>query len=186
MNGSWLIVSAMVVFLAIIAVLFFSLSFYKKLHKANVRRLEQLEKERLYVESVLDSEQNEQVNLLLRHRASLISRLIAAEISGDSEINQSVMTEIGSLIAERDEFMRQNRVLIERWQPDLVARLRDNGLNEEEIEICCLYAMGLNGKTIQQYTQDSRHYQNVGLIRKKLGLGEHDKNIDGYIKSLMK
>ncbi len=53
-----------------------------------------------------------------------------------------------------------------------------------KLEICCLYALGLNGKTIQQYTGDSRHYQNVGIIRKKLGLGEHDKNIDGYIKSL--
>ena len=82
--------------------------------------------------------------------------------------------------------MRQNRMLYERWQPDMIARLRVCGLTDEEIEICCLYAMGLNGKTIQQYTQDGRHYQNVGLIRKKLGLGEHDKNIDGYIKSLIK
>ena len=30
------------------------------------------------------------------------------------------------------------------------------------------------------------YFQNVGLIRKKLGLGEHDRNIDGYIRSLLK
>lgn len=64
------------------------------------------------------------------------------------------------------------------------ARKRQVVLTGEELEICCLYALGLNGKTIQQYTGDSRHYQNVGIIRKKLGLGEHDKNINGYINSL--
>ncbi len=67
-----------------------------------------------------------------------------------------------------------------------MARLCECGLSDREVEICCLYALGLNGKTIQQYTRDGRHFQNVGLIRKKLGLGEHDRNIDGYIRSLLK
>jgi len=129
---------------------------------------------------------DEQLAALLRHRASLISRLMVAEISDDAGMNDSVMEEIGRMVAEKDEFMRQNRLLFDRWQPEMIAHFRSCGLDDAEIEVCCLYAMGLNGKTIQQYTRDGRHYQNVGLIRKKLGLGEHDKNIDGYIRSLMK
>jgi len=82
--------------------------------------------------------------------------------------------------------MERTRQIYESWQPDMIAHMRACKLNDREIEICCLYALGLNGKTIQRYTRDGRHYQNVGLIRKKLGLGEHDKNIDGYIRSLMK
>ena len=71
-------------------------------------------------------------------------------------------------------------------QPLMMERFRESGLTDREVEICCLYALGLNGKTIQQYTRDGRHFQNVSLIRKKLGLGEHDKNIDGFIRSLQR
>ena len=89
-------------------------------------------------------------------------------------------------VADPAEFMRQIRLIYGRMQPVLMARLEEGGLTEREIEICCLYALGLNGKTIQQYTHDGRHFQNVSVIRRKLGLGEHDKNIDGFIRSLLK
>lgn len=186
MSGIWIIVTAIGVLLAIILSQWFFLARFERRHKLSLQRLKLLEEERLYMESILDKSRDGAANELLRHRASLISRLLAAEISGDSTENDSVMEEIGALVEERDEFMRQNRILYERWQPLMIAHLRDSGLTDEEIEVCCLYAMGLNGKAIQQYTQDGRHYQNIGLIRKKLGLGEHDKNIDGYIKSLLK
>jgi hypothetical protein len=186
MSGFWIAFTAIGVMVAIILSQWFFLARFRRRHKLGVERMMLLEEERKYMESVLDKSRDGAANELLRHRASLISRLLAAEISGDSTENDSVMEEIGALVENRDEFMRQNRILYERWQPLMIAHLRDSGLTDEEIEICCLYAMGLNGKAIQQYTQDGRHYQNVGLIRKKLGLGEHDKNIDGYIKSLLK
>ena len=186
MSGVWIAVTAIGVMLVIILSQWFFLARFERRHKSSLQRLKLLEEERLYMESVLAKAKDGASNELLRHRASLISRLLAAEIAGDSQENDSVMEEIGVLVGEREEFMRQNRILYERWQPQLITHLRDCGLTDEEIEVCCLYAMGLNGKTIQQYTRDGRHYQNVGLIRKKLGLGEHDKNIDGYIKSLLK
>lgn len=186
MDGVWIAAIAAGVLVAIILSQWFFLVRYKKRNRTNLERMESLEKEHRYMESVLETNRDAKVNAILRNRASLISRLIAAEISGDTEVNESVMEEIGTLVSEREEFMRQNRMLYERWQPDMIERLRACGLTDEEIEVCCLYAMGLNGKTIQQYTQDGRHYQNVGLIRKKQGLGEHDKNIDGYIKSLIR
>ena len=186
MSEAWIVVTAVGVMLVVILSQWFFLARYERRHRLSIQRQRLLEEERLYMESILDKSRDEATNALLRHRASLISRLLAAEISGDTEVNDSVMEEIGVMVGDREEFMRQNRLLYERWQPLMTTHLRECGLTDDEIEICCLYAMGLNGKTIQQYTQDGRHYQNVGIIRKKLGLGEHDKNIDGYIKSLLK
>ena len=186
MSWVWIALTALGVLVAIILSQWYFLARYERRHQSSQQQLKSLEVERRYLESILDKAKDEPVKELLRHRASLIGRLLVAEISGDSEVNDSVMNEIGALVAEREEFMRQNRLLYERWQPEMVERLRASGLTDEEVEVCCLYALGLNGKTIQQYTQDGRHYQNVGLIRRKLGLGEHDKNIDGFIKSLLK
>ena len=148
-------------------------------------KLRSLENEKKVLDEVLLlNSEDEQSQGLIRHRASLIGRMLVAGVTGDQAGSHAVLDEIDKLVSDRTEFMRQTRLLYERWQPDMMARLHECGLTDEELEICCLYALGLNGKTIQQYTGDSRHYQNVGIIRKKLGLGEHDKNIDGYIKSL--
>ena len=148
-------------------------------------KLASLENEKKVLDEVLLlNPEDEQAQGLIKHRASLIGRMLVAGVTGDSERSHAVLDEIDKLVSDRSEFMRQTRLLYESWQPGMMARLHECGLTDEELEICCLYALGLNGKTIQQYTGDSRHYQNVGLIRKKLGLGEHDKNINGYINSL--
>lgn len=141
MDGVWIAAIAAGVLVAIILSQWFFLVRYKKRNRTNLERMESLEKEHRYMESILETNRDAKVNAILRHRASLISRLIAAEISGDTEVNESVIEEIGTLVSEREEFMRQNRMLYERWQPDMIERLRACGLTDEEIEVCCLYAM---------------------------------------------
>jgi len=150
------------------------------------RLISTLESERPALAEMIRTVQDDETRRLIRNRSELIERMFAAAVSGDPERSNAVLEEIEQLVGERPEFMRQTRMIYERLQPRMVAHLRERGLTNEEIEICCLYALGLNGKAIQNYTRDGRHYQNVGLIRKKLGLGEHDKNIDGFIRSLMK
>jgi len=187
MEWYWIVLTLFGVMLVIILCQWHFLVRYKKRHRSNTERLNLLEEERQRKEASKDEAQtDDQVEDLLRHRAQLIARLLVAEISGDSGQNESVMDELGSIVTEREEFIRQNRLLYERWQPNVISHLRACGLTDDEVGLCCLYALGLNGKAIQQYTRDGRHYQKVGAIRKKLGLGEHDRNIDGYIKSLMK
>lgn len=158
---------------------------FKRMHRTTLSQLGSMELELKRLKQAVVSPDENRVQELLRHRASLLGRLMIGEINGDGSYNDAVLEEVSLLVQDRDAFMRENRLLFERWQPGMVRQLREAGLDEREIEICCLYALGLNGKEIQQYTGDGRHYQNVGLIRKKFGLGEHDKNIDGYIKSLM-
>ena len=148
--------------------------------------LSSLERERPALAEMIRYVEDDEARQLIRHRSDLIERLLAAAITGDPARNNAVFEEVDRLVGEPAEFMRQTRLIYERLQPIIIARLRESGLTDEEIEVCCLYALGLNGKSIQQYTRDGRHYQNVGIIRKKLGLGEHDKNIDGYIRSLLR
>ena len=147
--------------------------------------LASIEKDRPALAELIRND-DEETRQFLHARSEMVTRLLAAAVSGDSERSDAVLEEVGRLVAQRAEFMRQTRMIYERLQPHMIAHLRECGLDDEEVEICCLYALGLNGKAIRQYTGDGRHYQNVGLIRKKLGLGEHDRNIDAYIRSLMR
>lgn len=152
-------------------------------HDAMIASLEQ---ERPALALMIHSLEDDEARQLIRQRSELIERMLAAAVSGDPGRSNAVLDEVDRLVGDKEEFMRQTRLIYERLQPWMITRLRECGLTDEEIEVCCLYALGLNGKTIQRYTRDGRHYQNVGLIRKKLGLGEHDKNIDGYIRSLLR
>lgn len=186
MSWFWIVGIVAGVMLIIILSQWLFIVWFKRMHRSTLSQLRTLEAELRNLKQIVGMADDKQVQDLLRHRASLLSRLMIGEIAGDGRENDSVMEEIEKLVAGRDEFMYQNRLLYERWQPKMILHLREAGLDDREVEICCLYALGLNGKTIQQYTRDGRHYQNVGLIRRKLGLNEHDKNIDGYIKSLIR
>ena len=145
-----------------------------------------LERERPTLALMARHLEEDETHQLIRYRYNLMRRILAAEVAGDSGRIDEILEEIDALVADRDEFLRQTRLVYERLQPQMTENLRGNGLTDRQVEICCLYALGLNGKTIQQYTRDGRHFQHVGHIRKKLGLGEHDRNIDGYIRSLLK
>jgi hypothetical protein len=180
----WIAVLVMMILVIILQRRYIVLS--KRQQKEIESKLASLMEEKSALDEVLHQPNGEQYESLIRHRTDLLARMLAAGVSGDSSRSDAVLEEINKLVSDREEFLRQTRIVYENWQPEMMARLKECNLTDEEIEICCLYALGLNGKSIQQYTRDGRHYQNVGLIRKKLGLGEHDKNIDGYIKSLIK
>ena len=165
------LVSLLLAVIAIGSVLYF------RSRRRHRRKMEQLQ---------LQNRAHERLRELIQERAGIMERMLVAAISGSSEYSDAAFVELERLVSDREDFMSETRRIYESWQPEMIARLQACGLDDREIEICGLYALGLNGKTIQRYPQDGRHYQNVGLSRKKLGLGEHDKNIDGYIKSLMK
>lgn len=158
----------------------------KHTHKQLESRLRYLEEERPALAQMAQLKENDEAFLLIRGRYDLISELLAAGVSGDAERSNAVLEQVDQLVADPTVFMRQLRLIYARMQPLMMERLRESGLTDKEVEICCLYILGLNGKAIQQYTRDGRHFQNVSVIRKKLGLGEHDRNIDGFLRSLLR
>lgn len=129
---------------------------------------------------------DDEARQLIRHRYNLVGDLLAAVVAGDHGLCNAILDGLEELVADPAVFTRQLRLIYSCLQPVMMSRLLECGLTEREVDICCLYALGLNGKTIQQYTHNGRHFQHVGQIRKKLGLGEHDRNIDGYIRSFLK
>ncbi len=149
-------------------------------------RLRILEEDQPVLAQMAQLREEDETFQLIRNRYDLVAELLAARVSGDAERTDTMLEHVDQLVADPAEFMRQLRLIFARMQPLMMERFRESGLTDREVEICCLYALGLNGKTIQQYTRDGRHFQNVSLIRKKLGLGEHDKNIDGFIRSLQR
>ena len=90
------------------------------------------------------------------------------------------------IISDREEFIRQNRLIFNESHPEFIRHMKKKGLTEKEIEHCCLYAIGLNGKMATTFTNLKRHYHVGSSIRKKLGLNGHDTNISIHIKRLFK
>ena len=145
-----------------------------------------LEQKRPSLAKMAEHLEYDETHQLILHRYNLISELFAAAVANDTERSNAVLDEVERTVADHTKFKQEIRLVYARMQPVLMEHLQEHGLTDPEIEICCLYILGLNGKTIQKYTHDGRHFQKVGDIRKKLGLGEHDKNIDGFLRSLLR
>lgn len=187
-SALWIILPA-VLCVAMVAVVLWqrrAIVLLKRRQQGMTDLLRTMEEERPALMKMAQTPADDEARQLIRHRYDMISELLAAVVSGDTERSNAVLDGVEELVSDPAVFMRQLRLIYSRLQPAMTSRLVACGLTDREIEICCLYALGLNGKAIQQYTRNGRHFQHVGQIRKKLGLGEHDKNIDGYIRSLLK
>lgn len=111
--------------------------------------------------------------------------IIVAVILSDSVIERNANEEIMRLVGDRKAFMANTRMSYEAVCPEFIRCLKEKDLNENEIERCCLYVLGLRGKDIGNYIKSKRNYNYSSDIRKKLGLGEHDTNLGNYLKGLL-
>ena len=87
-------------------------------------------------------------------------------------------------MADRDSFIESTRLTIEGNNPEFITALKKQGLTDEEINICCLYVIGLKGKDIKTYTNQSRLYIQSAEIRHKLGLTENDTNLSIHLRNM--
>lgn len=187
MGSIWIIIAA-VLFGALLASALWQWRTLRLLrtHQRRLAELLNIMEARPALMKMAQSPANDEARQLIRQRYNIFSNLLAAIVAGDHERCNSVLDNLEELVSDPAVFTRQLRLIYSRLQPVMMSHLLECGLTEREVDICCLYALGLNGKAIQQYTHNGRHFQHVGQIRKKLGLGEHDKNIDGYIRDLLK
>ena len=187
MGTLWIIIAAVLIG-ALAAIALWQWRTIRRLrdHQRRVEELLRTMEERPALKQMAETPADDEARQLIKHRYNLISELLAAVVSGDHERCNAILDGLEELVADPAVFTRQLRLIYGRLQPTMMSHLLNCGLTEREIDICCLYALGLNGKAIQQYTHNGRHFQHVGQIRKKLGLGEHDKNIDGYIRDLLR
>lgn len=149
------------------------------------RDIERLEKEKemlsgMKEEGVL----NDEMKTLLEERLNVLNGFITAHISGNC--SEKAYNELEKLMSDRNSFIESTRMSFIIGHPRFLIYLKEKGLTDLEICYCCLNAIGLRGKEIVAYLNSRSYYNASSAIRKKLGLNEHDTNINLYIQKLLK
>ena len=154
-------------------------------NKRLMRRVELLEKEKEMLSSMRrDGELNEEMRGMLEERLRVLNGFITAYISGNC--SEQAYNELEKLMSDRRDFIDSTRLSFVIWHPRFLEFLKEKGLTDMEIGYCCLHAIGLRGKEIVSYLNSKTYYNASSAIRKKLGLNEHDTNINLYIQKLIK
>lgn len=149
-------------------------------------RISQLEDERERLNKVIErAEQPKPIADVIQERLNMLNCLYAALIS-DSESNFRQYDKlIHKIIEDKDSFMETTRLAFSETHPRFMKYLYDRGLDDTEVNFVCLYAIGLSGKEVGDYTKLKRHYHISSEIRKKLGLKENDTNLAIHIRKIM-
>ncbi|MBO5830855.1 MAG: tetratricopeptide repeat protein [Alistipes sp.] len=118
-------------------------------------------------------------------RLELLNKFFTAFITNNSDIDRTASKEMEELLANKDTFMVSTKLAFAGSHPKFIKYLEEHNLSEQEIEICCLYAIGLKGKDIKAYTSQPRHYNQSADIRHKLGLTESDTNLSIFLRDML-
>ena len=158
----------------------------------------EIEKERvekLYADAIIERDAlnkmaesmagDQELNGVIKQRLALLNKVIASYITDSSAANKEANAQIEMLVSNREAFLESTRKSFEAGHPKFMTYLRSCGLSDWEVNYCCLYLVGLNGKEIGEYINLKRHYTYGSVIRQKLGLGEHDRNLANHLKSLL-
>ena len=125
------------------------------------------------------------VREVVAKRIELLNKFFTVYITNNSEISRKVDKELDELLANKSLFMSSTRLAFAGIHPKFIKYLENHKLSEREIEICCLYAIGLKGKDIKAYTSQPRHYNQSADIRHKLGLTESDTNLSIFLRDML-
>ena len=134
---------------------------------------------------VEDSSVKDETKAVIKARLDVLNKVIISQITGTTSANKKAYEELELLLADKETFIESTRLTIEGNNPEFIIALKRRGLTDEEINICCLYAIGLKGKDIKAYTSQPRHYNQSADIRHKLGLTESDTNLSIFIRDML-
>jgi len=167
----------------------------KSMHDNVLMSIEKERVEKLYADALIERDAlskmaeaknaDDEMKVVIKQRLALLNKVIASYITDSSSANKEANAQIEMLISNREAFLESTRKSFEAGHPKFMAYLRSCGLTDWEVNYCCLYLVGLNGKEIGEYINLKRHYTYGSVIRHKLGLGEHDKNLANHLKNLL-
>ena len=129
---------------------------------------------------------NQEGRKIITERLRIIDQFVMSDAFNDRIFEAKASETLKKIINDREEFVRQNRLIFNQSATNFINYLTDRGLDEREIDHCCLYAIGMNGKMVTVFTKVKRHYHIGSDVRKKLGLSGRDTNISIYIRKLYK
>ena len=128
----------------------------------------------------------EETMTIIRKRLEVLNAIVVSHLSDRESDNKRANEQLQNLIANREVFIKSTRLTLEENYPHFFAYLHDKGLEEFEIDFCCLYAIGMKGKEVKAYTNLNRHYKDSSGVRQKLGLVESDTNLSNFLQKLLK
>ena len=137
-------------------------------------------------EMITNNTIKEEAMEVIKKRLGVLNTIIVSHLSAKDTDIKRANEELEHLIANRNDFIKSTRLTLEENYPHFFAHLHDKGLEEFEIDFCCLYAIGLKGKEIKAYTNLTRHYKDSSEVRQKLGLSESDTNLSIFLQKLLK
>ena len=118
----------------------------------------------------------------ISERLGLLNKFIASNLTPHYSKNAAI--ELEHLMRDKAHFIDSTRISFLIEHPKFIQKLKKNGLTDNEIGYCCLYAMGFNGKDISSFL-GAQHYKLSSLIRKKFGLNKHDTNLDIFLREIL-
>ena len=133
-----------------------------------------------------NSSVREETMTIIRKRLEVLNAIVISHLSDRESDNKRANEQLQNLIANREVFIKSTRLTLEENYPHFFAYLHEKGLEEFEIDFCCLYAIGMKGKEVKAYTNLSRHYKDCSEVRQKLGLAESDTNLSIFLQKLLK
>lgn len=158
--------------------------------------IERLKYEKMYADALAErdflneivekSSVREKTRQVISDRLEVLNKVIISHITDTSRDNRKAYEELEALISDRASFLESTKKTIENINPDFVSYLVSKGLTESEVNLCCLYAIGMKGKDIKDYTATASVYKDSSIIRQKLGLMENDTNLSNYLQDLLK
>ena len=148
-----------------------------------MRQLEDLISEREELARL--NTENDEARRIISERLRIIDNFVFSNVLQDEIFEKQAVENLKQIIENREEFIHHNRLIFNQSYPQFISYLKGHDLTEKEIEHCCLYAIGLNGKMVTAFTNLKRHYHIGSSVRKKLGLSGHDTNISIHIKHLL-
>lgn len=128
---------------------------------------------------------SKEVKEALAERMRILNLFVTGALINSSRKSYEAEKKLNDMIADKEGFLESTRLALEGSHPRFINHLREKGLSLSEINCCCLYAIGLNGKEVGAYVHQRGHYNVSSAIREKLGIGEHETNLGIYLRRLV-
>ena len=152
-----------------------NLNDYFELAKAEIERLKALRKNRGYDKETL---------MLIRRRFDLLNSIIIGEISKNLKHISTI--EMTSFLENKTDFINSNKASYLVSHHEIMEKLIKKGLDDNEIDYCCLYASGMNSQNVADYLSVSIKsvYRTNSSIRAKLKINSNESSLPTIINRM--
>ncbi len=128
---------------------------------------------------------NNSTLVILQERITILNKYLTSCIIDNTDIMGNISKEVKEMVKNREHFLNSTRISFTSSHPHFIEYLQQCNLSNDEINYCCLYAIGLKGKEVGNYLGMKSNYVYSSKIREKLGLGGNNTNLGTFIKQIL-